>query len=226
MKLHFVLVKPSHPGNVGACARALKTMGFDSLRLVESSAHRESRARWLAHGSHDILDQAAVYPNLAEAIADCELVIGTTARMRSSRRVYHSMVQIREALANKGETVGPAAILFGCEESGLSNRELTYCDLLSHIPLAVSHPSLNLSQAVMIYAYELSYLNGSEHSQMTAPDSREFKNLKGKCVLVLKQLELTNHRKLPEWLNDRLGLLASRDIKMLHVLTNALLNRL
>ena len=226
MKLHFILVEPARAANVGASARALKTMGFDALRLVGSSKHEESEANWLAHGSNDLLRQTTSYSTIAEAIADCDLVIGTTARIRRIRRPYHGPTNLRRALTNKGSSIQQVAILFGCEESGLSNQQLSYCHLVSSIPQAVKYPSLNLSQAVMIYAYELSPFNDLKPTKPLDFDQHQFRALKEKSNTLLEKLGITHNRKLVAWVNDRLGLLAERDIKMMHTLTNELLNKL
>ena len=226
MKIYFILVTPTHAGNVGASARALKTMGFDSLRLVGSNMHEKTESGWLAHGAGELLAQATTFPTIADAISDCDLVIGTTARIRRPGRAYHDPARLREALANKGDSIEHVAILFGCEAHGLSNRELSFCDILSSVPLAANYPSLNLSQAVMIYAYELSVFNGIMGKHQPAADPGQLRALKKKSVALLNMLELGKHRKLIEWTNDRLGLLAQRDIKMLHTLIRELQKRL
>ena len=226
MKIYFILVTPTHAGNVGASARALKTMGFDSLRLVGSDIHEKAEAIWLAHGAGELLAQARNFPTIAAAIADCDLVVGTTARRRGTGRAYHDPARLREALANKGDSTDRVAILFGCEAHGLSNLELSFCDLLSTVPLATDYPSLNLSQAVMIYAYELSVFNDVQGPCQTATDPGQLRALKAKIKTFLETLGLSNQRKLIEWANDRLGLLAQRDMKILHSLIAELQERL
>jgi tRNA/rRNA methyltransferase len=226
MKIYFILVTPAHAGNVGASARALKTMGFDSLHLVGADIHGEAEAVWRAHGAGELLTQAMTFQTISDATADCDLVVGTTARRRGTGRAYHDPAQLREALASKGDCIERVAVLFGCEAHGLSNRELSFCDLLSTVPLAANYPSLNLSQAVMIYAYELSVFNNTQDPCQTAADPGQLRMLKEKTATLLKMLELGNHRKLIEWANDRLGLLAQRDIKLLHTLIGELQKRL
>ena len=158
MDIRFVLVAPAVAGNVGASARALKTMGFRGLRLVGSELHRQEEALWTAHGSRDILENAEVFASLREALADRDFVIATTARRRGLRHEYHPAGTLEEMIRRKGGAALRPALVFGPEESGLSNADLQLCDCLSSIPLAAPQPSLNLSQAVMLYAYLLSPL--------------------------------------------------------------------
>ena len=148
-------MNPAVPENVGFCARALKTMGFASLRLIGSKIQDEKGARNTGYASHDILDSIENYATLAESIADCDLVIGTTAKSRVTRYDYLEPSELKPLIASKGGNLH-LAIIFGTEENGLSNEELKLCDLLSTVPIATEYPSLNLAQAVLIYAYELS----------------------------------------------------------------------
>ena len=157
MKLYFVLVAPARPANVGAAARAMKTMGFDAMRLVASRVHEEDEASWVAHGAQEILTQAEAFDTLPEALADMDLVIATTARQRGRYQHYLTPAEIRDQIRAK-PSLNKVAIVFGCEESGLSNEQLAEVDLISYLPLKVSYPSLNLGQAIMLYAYELSPL--------------------------------------------------------------------
>ncbi|MGL5319583.1 MAG: tRNA/rRNA methyltransferase, partial [Aeromonas veronii] len=157
MKLYFVLVAPARPANVGAAARAMKTMGFDAMRLVASRVHEEEEASWVAHGAQEILTQAEAFETLPEALADMDLVIATTARERGRYQHYLTPGEIREQIRSK-PSLNKVAIVFGCEESGLSNEQLAEVDLISYLPLKVSYPSLNLGQAIMLYAYEMSQL--------------------------------------------------------------------
>ncbi len=153
MQLAFVLVEPKVPENVGAAARALCTMGFSELWLVNSDLHTRPEAHWLAHGSDHILESARIFPDLAAVRNSVDLLMATSAKPRHHRQDWHEPTQLREIMAGKGASVSTAALVFGREDRGLSNEEVALCDLLTGFPMAVSYPSLNLSQAVMLYAW-------------------------------------------------------------------------
>jgi len=159
VEIHFILYKPAVPGNVGAAARAIKTMGFAQLRLIGPCNHLGDEAMMMAHGSHDILQSAGVYDDFESAVADLDLIICTTAKGRTAKHDYHSSREIRSHLEHKSDRLGKVGILFGTEESGLPNQLVLQSDMAMSIPMAGSYPSLNLAQAVMISAYELSPLN-------------------------------------------------------------------
>lgn len=228
MPVHFILVEPARPANVGAAARALKTMGFNSLRIVNSPAGDDPEAGWVAHGADDVLGRARRFATLAASIADCDLVIGTTARGRGTKRHYHPPEALSAIISAQQGVSQDIALVFGREDSGLSNAELACCDLLSYVPLAVSYPSLNLAQAVMIYSYALSGLNQRldlNPDQAIAPEA-QLAALKERVAQVLTRLELGSDDKLHTWSQDRLGLLHTRDVHMLHTLCTDLLNKL
>ncbi|MGH8041182.1 MAG: RNA methyltransferase [Rudaea sp.] len=152
--IRFVLVRTSHPGNIGAAARAIRTMGFERLELVAPHRFPHADAVALASGATGVLDTARVTPVLADAVADCTLVLGCTARARA--------VQLEE-LSPRGAATraldatahGPVAIVFGNERTGLENDELMSCHAAIRIPSVADFPSLNLAQAVQVLAYEL-----------------------------------------------------------------------
>lgn len=154
-QVRVVLVHTSHPGNIGAAARAMKTMGLARLELVTPRSFPDAEAAARASGADDILDRARVHGTLAAAIADCQLVLGTTAR---SRTLAWPTLEPRAAAAlalehaAAGERV---ALVFGREKSGLSNAELDLCHAAIHIPTAPDYGSLNLAAAVQVLAYEL-----------------------------------------------------------------------
>jgi TrmH family RNA methyltransferase len=152
--VRIVLVRPTHPGNIGAAARAMKTMGLSSLCLVEPCAPRDGTARAMAAGALDVLEGAVACPSLAEALADCTWVIGTSARLR---RIEWPELEPQEAareLLARAET-RPVALLFGPERSGLTNEDLDHCRALVTIAANPQYPSLNISAAVQILAYEI-----------------------------------------------------------------------
>jgi len=159
MDICFILVRPAVPENIGAAARAIKTMGFSSLRLVGGAHHLDERAQWLAHASTEILEAAAVYGSLEAALADIDFAIAATARPRNSRKDSYVPEKVLDLIRRKVSSVRRVAIVFGSEKSGLFNEEVELCDIVSDVPMAVRYPSLNLAQAVMIYAYVLSPLS-------------------------------------------------------------------
>ncbi|MDZ7824752.1 MAG: RNA methyltransferase [Gammaproteobacteria bacterium] len=152
--VRLVMVEPTHPGNIGAACRAMKNMGLHRLVLVNPLRHPDPEARFRAASALDVLDGARVVDTLAEAIDDCTLVIGASAR---SRRLPWPMVTPREAGRRVIEEAssGPVALLFGRESSGLTNEELARCQLHLHIPSDPGYPSLNVSMAMQLVAYEV-----------------------------------------------------------------------
>jgi len=215
MEIYFILVRPAVPENVGAAARALKTMGFAKLRIVGSEAHREKAARILAHASNDILDDAESFVDLPGALADIDFSVATSAKNRHDRRYSLTPAELRSSIAEKINLLSRVAIVFGCEESGLSNTELALCDTLSGIPLATDYPSLNLGQAVMLYAYELAALRGIESQPA---DVGEWRALKLRIEKLLENLEIEPDSKLARWADERCALLAEDDVNFLHKL--------
>ena len=154
-----VLVGTTHPGNIGATARAMKNMGIFDLALVEPKEFPSDVATFRSKAAKDILEKASVHTSLEEAISECELVVGTSAR---GRTVPWPVLDPREAAEemHKSSLNGKVAIVFGREDRGLTNEELGLCNFHVHIPSDPEYSSLNLSQAVQILAYEirLSYL--------------------------------------------------------------------
>ncbi|WP_462152267.1 tRNA (cytosine(32)/uridine(32)-2'-O)-methyltransferase TrmJ [Pseudoalteromonas xiamenensis] len=152
--IRIVLVNTSHSGNIGSVARAMKTMGLSKLYLVDPACEVDSHASALAAGATDVLGASQTVATLQEAIADCSLVIGTSAR---SRTLSWPMVEPREC-ADKlvAEAVnGPVALVFGRENSGLTNEELQLCNYHVCIPANPEYSSLNLAMAVMTLSYEI-----------------------------------------------------------------------
>lgn len=152
--IRIVLVDPQHPGNIGASARAMKNMGLKSLVLVRPRAPSDPDAAVRAAGAADLLARARIVATIDEAVGDCGLVIGTTARPRSAN---WRVIDAREAAAelSAASAVRPAAVLFGGERNGLANEELERCQALVRIPCAAGYESLNLAQAVQVIAYEI-----------------------------------------------------------------------
>lgn len=152
--IRFVLVGTQHPGNIGAAARAMKTMGLSRLQLVAPSRYPHADASAMAAGADDLMASAPRFDDLPAALADCVTVFGCTAR---SRRVQLPELAPREAAARMLQAArgGPVAVVFGRERTGLTNDELMRCDLAVHIPSDPAFSSLNLAASVQVLAYEL-----------------------------------------------------------------------
>jgi TrmH family RNA methyltransferase len=152
--IRIVLVAPSHPGNIGAAARAMKNMALTSLVLVQPREfpHPEATAR--ASGAGDVLAAARVVGSLGEALAGCGFIAATTARERDQHfRVADPRAAARRIVAAAHSS--PAAVVFGAERTGLTNEELEAAHVLLRIPANETYPSLNLAMAVQLVAYEL-----------------------------------------------------------------------
>ncbi|OGT94901.1 MAG: hypothetical protein A2298_00225 [Gammaproteobacteria bacterium RIFOXYB2_FULL_38_6] len=159
--LRIVLVQPSHPGNIGAVARAMKVMGLQNLYLVQPKIFPDPKANMMACGADDVLNHAKVFDDFHQAIEDCHLIIGTTAR---DRTLAWTTFTPKEAMPKiLAETqLHQTAILFGCEQWGLTNEQLACCHYRIAIPTDENFSSLNLAAAVQVICYELraSYLAG------------------------------------------------------------------
>ncbi len=156
-----VLVETSHPGNIGAVARAMKNMGMSQLRLVNPKLFPHADATARASGADDLLRTATVYASLPEAIADCQLVLGASAR---DRTISWPAVTARECAEKWGHTriTQNIALVFGRENSGLKNHELDLCHYLLRIPCNPEYSSLNLAAAVQVVCYELFVTSGQQ----------------------------------------------------------------
>jgi tRNA/rRNA methyltransferase len=152
-QLCIVLCAPSHPGNIGAAARAMKTMGVTDLRLVNPYDFPSDVATARASGATDVLDGAKVFSSLAEAIADCVFVVGTSAR---HREFAGEVVPLRSAIVSlrANSAQGKVALVFGTEMSGMTNDEVMRCQTLAYIPSNPEYSSLNLGSAVQVACYE------------------------------------------------------------------------
>lgn len=154
-RLRIVLVGTQHPGNIGSAARAIRTMGLARLVLVAPERFPHPEAVALAAGAAGVLETAVVTDTLAEAVADCRLVLGCTAR---SRRIALDELHPRQAAARglaEATAGGEVAVVFGRERTGLENEELQLCHAAVHIPSDPEYGSLNLAAAVQVLAYEL-----------------------------------------------------------------------
>ena len=153
-QIRFVLCETTHPGNIGAAARAMKTMGFEELVLVNPHHFPSNEADARASGALNVLTAARVVDNLAEAIADCGLVVATSARQRRANRPEYEPREYAPEIV-RSSAVAPVAVVFGTESAGLTNAQLDLCRAQLCIPTNPDYTSLNLGSAVQLIAYEL-----------------------------------------------------------------------
>lgn len=222
MKISFILVEPATPENVGAAARALKTMGFEELILVNPCDHLSNPARWLAHASNDILENARVFDSFEKAIEKFDFIIGTSAKKRSVKNDYFPLPELPKLIKNKGNTVNKIVMVFGREESGLKNEELKCCDVVTTVPLQTTYPSLNLAQAVMLYAYELSKLS-YQTSVAEKRNEESFVALKNKIRQILLKTGFKEDSNIFPRFLERLNVLGEDDIHLFHSFCNKFL---
>ncbi len=157
-RIRIVLCRPSHPGNIGAAARAMKTMGLSDLRLVAPQRYPAPEAEWMATNAVDVLRAARIHSTLQESIKDCVAAFALSAR---PREWSPQVLDVRSAAARALASGGKVAFVFGNESAGLTNEELFACQFLVHIPANPEFSSLNLAQAVQVVAYELFVASGA-----------------------------------------------------------------
>jgi tRNA (cytidine32/uridine32-2'-O)-methyltransferase len=153
-RIRIVLVETSHPGNIGSTARAMKTMGLSRLYLVTPVMFPDRRAQEMAAGADDILENAVVTSELSDALRGCQMIFATSARARDIGLPGLTPRECAEKITELSDDT-EIAVVFGREQSGLSNQELLQCHCHIHVPTDPSFSSLNLSQAVQIVAYEI-----------------------------------------------------------------------
>jgi len=226
MSICFILVEPAVPENVGAAARAVKTMGFTDLRLVNPCDHLGTKAKMLAHASHEILENAKIFNSLADAINDLDFVIATTAKQRWVKLDIIPSNELSKFIEEKENTISKIGIVFGREESGLTNEEISICNRVSTIPLASPYPSINLAQTVMIYAYTLSTLSQKKNVEIESVNSESLKSLQNKVSEVLNIAEITPDMLIFGRIHERISELSANDIRLLHSVTTKLLEKI
>ena len=166
--IRVVLVETSHPGNIGAVARAMKNMGLDKLVLVRPKEFPHSEASARASGATDVLENAVVVDRLEDGIADCGFIVATTARDRDQNiRVLDVRDGAQRIVAESLR--GPVALLFGNERTGLTNEELSLAHLLLRIPANPEYSSLNLAMATQLVTYEIYRARGAQHVSAPGP---------------------------------------------------------
>ncbi len=214
--IRIVLVETSHPGNIGAAARALKNMGLEQLVLVRPRQfpHPEATAR--ASGADDLLARARVVPDLASALSDCGLVLATTARERDQ---YFRVLDARTAAQRlvSAALTQPVAVVFGAERNGLSNEELNAAHALLRIPANPEYAALNLAMAVQVVAYEIlcAQRAAAPPGAAIAPAEpmatpQEMERLYEHLALVLEQIDFRDRTQRGTHLMNRLRRLLQR----------------
>lgn len=201
--IRIVLVATSHPGNIGSTARAMKTMGIHSLYLVNPKSFPDYKAKEMAAGADDILEQAVVVSTLEEALAGCQLILATSARPRGLSLPGLIPSTSAELVSEQSDDT-QVAIVFGREHAGLTNEELLKCHYHIHIPSNPDYSSLNLAQAVQIVAYEQRMkllspkaevaLKVDEHA--TADEIEQFYDHLKEVFIEIKFLKTANPRRL------------------------------
>jgi len=175
-RARIVLCRPSHPGNIGAAARAMKNMGLSDLRLVAPEKFPAPEARWMATNAVDILENSRIHENLESAISDCTAAFALSARPREWST---QVLDARAAAARATELEGVVAFVFGNEQAGLTNEEMLACQYLVHIPANPGFSSLNLAQAVQVVAYEMFMTASPEIEKFRSEKAATVQDLEG-----------------------------------------------
>ena len=210
-RIRIVLSRPSHPGNVGAAARAMKTMGITRLVLVRPKRFPDPEARAMASGALDILQSARVCAELDEALAGATFSVALSAR---PRELSHAPLEARAAAQEAVDFArrGDVAIVFGNETVGLTNAEVLRCSRLARIPANEEYASLNLAQAVQVMAYELRMAALGPAVPLPKADLAPHEDLERLYAQVERSLYASGflHPRYPRKLMDRLRRLFAR----------------
>lgn len=216
--MKFVLVRPAYASNLGSAARALTTMGFHELVLVQPTADPNSeRAKALATHAQKVLDDVKIFSTLTEALNGVELTLAASHRHRRIEKPIINSLDLKSWVQGKGKEI---ALVFGPESTGLNLTELKLCDGIVTIPTACSQPSLNLAQAIMILAYELSDkrdLMKPSHIQRKEKniEKNEYLYLKNRLISTLEKLDLKPDRYI-----KKIGDFQANDMCLLHDVLN------
>jgi tRNA/rRNA methyltransferase len=151
----IVLVEPQSPGNIGMTCRAMKNMGLSQLRIVKGCDRFDTESLKFAVAARDLLESAQVFPDLASAVADCTLTVGTTRRHGKYRQEILSPPEVAARFREQVSSDCRAALVFGREDNGLTTEELSLCRWYATIPTSHEYGSLNLAQSVLLFCYEL-----------------------------------------------------------------------
>ena len=233
--IRIVLVHASHPGNIGAAARAMKNMALTELVLVSPRQFPHAEASARASGAGDVLEAARVVPSLAAAVEGCGYIAATTSRDRDQ---YFRVVDVRAAATRlvAESRNAPAAVVFGPERSGLSNEELASAHALIRIPASPAYASLNLAMAVQLVTYELYRARGAA-LPLTAPfatplaSAQEMERLYGHIATVLEEIDFRDRTQSGTHLMGRIRRLLQRaeldqnEVNILRGILTAVQNR-
>ncbi|MCB9000359.1 MAG: tRNA/rRNA methyltransferase [Bacteroidales bacterium] len=225
MNISFILVEPAVPENVGAAARALKTMGFNDLRLVNPCDYLSMDARKLAHASTEILENAKVYNTLQAALNGIDFAIATSAKHRWVKQDVIPVNELHAFIEDKKNTINSLAVVFGREESGLTNDEMALCHRTATVPMKTKYPSLNLAQSVMIFAFMLSSIEQETHAEKEMPEAETLKALINKANLILNDIDLGPNKLIHGRIIESLTGLDANAIKLLHSITTAIISK-
>ena len=233
--IRIVLVAPSHPGNIGAAARAMKNMGLAELVLVNPRQFPDPEASARASGADDVLAAARVVPSLSAALAGCGYVAATTARDRDQ---YFRVIDVRDGAARlvAESARAPAAVVFGAERTGLTNEELEAAHALIRIPASPAYAALNLAMAVQLVAYELYRARGAAAPAsvpLAAPlaGTHELERLYGHFAQVLEEIDFRDRTESGTHLMARIRRLLQRaeldqnEVNILRGILTAVQNR-
>lgn len=227
-RIRIILVSTSHPGNIGSAARAMKTMGLEELYLVSPQQFPHDKALEMASGAGDILANATIVQTLSEAIADCTLVVGTSVRSRTIPWPLLTPREVADKIKKEPEQA-QIAILFGREQTGLTNEELQLCHLRVQIPANPSYSSLNIAAAVQLICYELrlSYLENAplvdkwDYRLATSDEMEKFFTHLEEVLIEINFLKMNAPRKLMTRLR-RLFFRARPDVMEMNILRGLL----
>ena len=196
--IRVILSEPREPGNIGSAARALKGMGLSQLYLVNPIPFLEAKPTWyMAHGATDVIENCCVVETLDDALEGVQFLVGTTHRRRDPR--LPPSVSAREAAQeiasiSQNQRVG---LLFGREDFGLSTSQISRCQLIASVPMAAKNPSLNLAQAVQVFAYEVFLASAGDipPAELEYADANEIEAFYGRITNLLQRIGVTpyNH---------------------------------
>jgi tRNA/rRNA methyltransferase len=194
--ISIVLVEPQSPGNIGMACRAMKNMGFTQLRLVNGCDRFHPEALKFAVAARDLLESANVFPDLASALADCKLTVGTTRRHGKYRQEILPPQEVACRLRLQAAPDCRAAIVFGREDNGLTTEELSLCRWHATIPTSAEYGSLNLAQSVLLFCYELQKTTGctADISLNTMATSLEMETLFEHLQLCMRKIGFLNEQ--------------------------------
>jgi tRNA/rRNA methyltransferase len=230
-EIRIVLCRPSHPGNIGAAARAMKTMGLTDLRLVAPERFPAKEADWMATHAIDVLLKATIHQTLEEAIHDCVAAFALSAR---PREWSPQVLDVRASASRALPLDGKVAFVFGNETAGLTNEEMFACQFLVHIPANPESSSLNLAQAVQVVAYELLMASGAQAPKAKDEKLATVEDIEGLHAHLLKAAVASDFHvpssgsKLPERLRrlfSRVPELTREEVNILRGLLKALLSK-